>query len=323
MSRRTPLERWDFAVAAYLANRRSLGRFYTEEQRILRSVRRQLVSAGGQDLDQRLFDRWRETFRHLHPNARYGYERAVYNFCRYRRRHEPGCLLPDPSSFAQRQPHPLPTIIEPSQVARLLALTSTVPSTSRSPLWPSVLRMAIVLLYTAGLRRRELVRLTLDDVDVRAGVLRIRESKYHRSRWIPLSASATGELRRYLRARQASGADLGPNAPLLCRVHRGTHSYTGLYLARGLIRLMEAADIADGQGRTPHIRDFRHSFAVAALLRWYENGADVQVNLPKLALYMGHVNIVSTAYYLRWMPAVVARASERFERSYGNVIAVT
>jgi len=68
------------------------------------------------------------------------------------------------------------------------------------------------------------------------------------------------------------------------------------------------------------LRNYRHSFAVAALLRWYENGEDVQVNLPKLALYMGHVSIVSTAYYLRWMPAVVARASDRFARACAQVL---
>ena len=46
----------------------------------------------------------------------------------------------------------------------------------------------------------------------------------------------------------------------------------------------------------------------------------MQANLPKLALYMGHVSIISTAYYLRWMPAVVACASERFERSFGRLV---
>lgn len=59
----------------------------------------------------------------------------------------------------------------------------------------------------------------------------------------------------------------------------------------------------------------RHSFAVAALLRWYENDEDVQVQLPRLAMYMGHVSIASTAYYLRLMPAVLQRAGERFARS--------
>jgi integrase len=68
------------------------------------------------------------------------------------------------------------------------------------------------------------------------------------------------------------------------------------------------------------VQDFRHSFAVSALLRWYKANADVQSCLPKLALYMGHVSIVSTAYYLRWMPAVMSQASDRFARSCAGVI---
>lgn len=84
--------------------------------------------------------------------------------------------------------------------------------------------------------------------------------------------------------------------------------------------LLRSAGIHDSTGRCPRVQDFRHSFAVSALLRWYEADADVQSNLPKLALYMGHVSIVSTAYYLRWMPAVVSQASARFERSCAGVI---
>jgi site-specific recombinase XerD len=64
----------------------------------------------------------------------------------------------------------------------------------------------------------------------------------------------------------------------------------------------------------------RHSFAVGALLRWYEKGADVQVELPRLAMYMGHVSIASTAYYLRLMPEVLQLASERFARSVPDLL---
>jgi integrase len=64
----------------------------------------------------------------------------------------------------------------------------------------------------------------------------------------------------------------------------------------------------------------RHSFAVGALLRWYDNDQDVQVQLPRLAMYMGHISIASTAYYLRVMPAVMQRASERFARSCPHLL---
>jgi integrase len=93
-------------------------------------------------------------------------------------------------------------------------------------------------------------------------------------------------------------------------------------MQQALHGLFEAAGVRDHDGRYPRIHDLRHAHAVEALRRWYAEGADVQVNLPKLALCMGHVSIVSTAHYLRWMPAVIEQANERFEHSCGTLIAV-
>lgn len=314
------LTQWDRAVAAYLANRRALGRAYTTEEWILCTLRRYLDDSRATDLDQSHFDRWRRTLGHLNPNTRRGRELAVYNFCRYRRRSEPRCFLPNPLSFARLRPYRLPTIIEPTQIVRLLTFASALPSVPQSPLQPFVMRLAIVLLYTAGLRRGELVRLRLEDVDSRSGVLRIRESKFHKSRWVPLSPSACADLRRYLIVRTQAQYRPGPTAPLLFNGQRSWPGYTGAGLAQSIRRLLVAAGIRNSQGRTPRTHDFRHSFAAGALLRWYEDGADVQSSLPRLALYMGHVSIVSTAYYLRCMPGVAEHASGRFERSCARVV---
>lgn len=318
MSTRNPLAAWDAAVSAYLTNRRALGRTYQKEEYTLNRVRRFLMSQGAADLDEPLFNHWRTPFYRLSNRTRIIGERTVYNFCRYRRRGEPRCFVPDPSSFARPKPMPLPRIIEREQVIRLLRYVSALMPTAGEPLRPMVLRLAILLLYTAGLRRGELQRLTLGDVDAHRGVLFIRQSKFYKSRWVPLSASVRPELRSYLNARNRAGFDSRPSAPLIC--HARGQAYTGPGINRALMDLLDAVGIRDQNGQRPRVQDFRHSFAVAALLRWYENGADVQVNLPKLALYMGHVSIVSTAYYLRWMPAVVARASERFARSFGHVV---
>ncbi|MCB1980668.1 MAG: tyrosine-type recombinase/integrase, partial [Rhodoferax sp.] len=256
----------------------------------------------------------------LGSSSRFAREHTVNKLCRYRRHSDPDCFLPDQESLARQKPHPLATIIEPAQVAHLLDCASQLPPGSRSPVRAQVMRLAVVLLYTAGLRRGELVRLTLGDVDAQAGVLRIRESKFHKSRWVPLSTSAQAELQDYLVARRQAGLDERPAAPLLCTA--GTRAYTGDGFFNGFKLLLRGAGIRGSTGRCPRVQDFRHSFAVAALLRWYEADADVQSNLPKLALYMGHVNIVSTAYYLRWMPAVISQASARFARSCAGVIEV-
>jgi len=178
--------------------------------------------------------------------------------------------------------------------------------------------MAIVLLYTAGLRRGEVARLTLDDVDVRAGVLRIRESKFHKSRWVPLSHSAARELRQYLGVRRTIEAHPSPSAPLLCTASGEPYSYPGL--SNAVKDAMICSGIWADAKRLPRVHDFRHSFAVAALARWYKADADVQSHLPRLALYMGQVSIVSTAYYLRYMPSVVALAGQRFERAFGDLV---
>jgi integrase/recombinase XerD len=185
---------------------------------------------------------------------------------------------------------------------------------------PAVLRLAVVLLYTAGLRRGELLRLSLQDVDAKAGVLRIRESKFRKSRFVPLSDDARRELRAYLRQRLAPRFDRSPTSPLLCNQTRGFRGYTGTGLTSGIQALFAAADVHDRQGRRPRIHDFRHVFALQALLRWYRADLDVQSNLPKLAMYMGHVSIVSTAYYLKWIPEIAEAASARFERHCGRLL---
>lgn len=318
MRRPALLMNWDAVVSAYLANRRTYGRTYRKEEWILSRVRSFLAQVSANDLDESLFDRWRARFYQHSSSTRVTYERVVYNFCRYRRRSEPDCFLPDWASLARQKPYALPTIVQPEQVACLLQYVSGLPSGMTSPLRSKVLRLALVLLYTTGLRRGELVRLRVGDVNTDADVLHIRESKFHKSRWVPLSPSSRAELHSYLVARQAAGMDIRPSAALLCTVGARAYSGDGLYSA--LKRAMVAVGVCDAAGRCPRVQDFRHSFAVAALQRWYDADADVQANLPKLALYMGHVSIVSTTYYLRWMPAVVERAGERFARSCASIL---
>jgi integrase len=94
-------------------------------------------------------------------------------------------------------------------------------------------------------------------------------------------------------------------------------------LGQAINRLFVAADVKDSEGRRPRVHDIRHSFAVQALIRWYRDGADVQSNLPRLAMFMGHVSIVSTAHYLHFVPTIRELASERFEASFGAVVSET
>lgn len=311
----------DAAIEAYLAHKRALGRGYANEEHILHSLREFLAGTGSVDLDQSRFEAWCDRDRRLSSNTRRARQRIVRNFCLYRRRSQLHCFVPDPLFFPRPRPYGAPVIAEPEQIARMLPLANRLTPTAGSPLRPAVLRLAVVLLYTTGLRRGELLRLTLGDVEPGIGVLRIRESKFHKSRLVPLSPSARAELHRYLRRRLIPAFDTRPGSPLLCNYARGRlRPYTGTGLSGGIHALLDAAGVRGPDGRRPRIHDLRHSFALQALLRWYRQGVDVQSRLPHLALYMGHVSIVSTAYYLRWVPALAAAASDRFERRFGHLI---
>ena len=214
----------DRPVAAWIAHQRALGRGFSVEERVLDSLRRCFARQPGADLDQGGFDRWCETLRHLDANTRRARQMIVRRFCLFRRRTDPTCFVPDPLCFSRPHPYRDPVIVTPGQVARMLAAANSLEPTPDSPLRPAVLRIALVLLYTAGLRRGEVLRLTLDDIDPQAGVLRIRASKFHKSRLVPLSPDARKELRAYLRRRLAAPQDASPRGPLLCHTARGLAS---------------------------------------------------------------------------------------------------
>lgn len=318
MRKTSPLHRFDTALEAFVSSRRALGRAIRLDEYVLRNLRQYLARAGYSDLDGPSFARWRRRFRHAAHNTQVDWAMMVYRFCRYRRRREDRCFLPQRWTLGRHRPYPLPTPIEPEQVRRLLIFADHRPLRGYRSLRRAAHRFVIVLMYTAGLRRGEIVRLHLEDVDAEAGVLRIHGTKFHKSRWVPLSASATRELRAYLRVRAACVPRAARNTALLCSCT--AHGYCPSGLSNTVRRLMHRSGIWATAPRVPRVHDFRHAFAVTALRRWYEEGRDVQSELPKLAMYMGHVSIASTTYYLRFMPAVVALASERFASVCGELI---
>ena len=310
----------DAHIRNYVAHQRMLGRGYDNEERVLNGLRDFLAHLDTCDLDQTAFDCWSHRLAPLSANTRRARQRIVHKFCQYRRRSDPTCFVPDPLSFARSQPYRAPVLVEPEQIARMLTCATALIPTAKSPLRAAVLRLAIVLLYTAGLRRGEVLRLTLADIDAEVGVLRVRESKFHKSRFVPLSPSSHEELRRYLQERFAICEDRRPTAPLLCNRSRGWRPYTGTGLRQGIMHLFDQADVRDAQHRRPRVHDLRHSFAVQALVRLYRRGEDIQSRLPHLALYMGHVSVASTAYYLHLIPTLAALASERFAHRCGHLI---
>jgi integrase len=249
--------------------------------------------------------------------------RAVRNLCLYRRRAEPLCFVPDDAQFPPLHQPIRPHLFSEQEIVRVLAAADGLVAASTSPLRREVFRLAVVLLYTAGLRRGELVHLTVGDWNPVERTLLIRSSKFHKSRIVPLSADAGREVDAYLVAlRQRRGGALSGEGPLLWNGITGGRGYSGGGMGLGIRRLLAAAGVRKADGRVPRTHDFRHSFAVKALMIWYAAGCDVQAKLPFLSVYMGHVSIDSTRYYLPFVPALAAAASDRFAEHCRGLVSV-
>lgn len=182
------------------------------------------------------------------------------------------------------------------------------------------MRLALVLFYTTGMRRGEVLRLQLGDYHPLERTLLIRESKFHKSRLLPLSPDGARELETYLRLRRRKELPVSPDAPLLWNGYGGDDTYSGTALTCNFHILFQATGIQTAFGKRPRIHDFRHAFAVRALIRWYRAGDDVQAKLPLLSTYMGHISPVSTQYYLRFIEELANSAHERFAKRYSDLV---
>jgi integrase/recombinase XerD len=141
---------FDRAIDRYLQRQRSLGRGYVHEERVIDALRRFLKKNGCVELDQGAFEAWCAAQGHLAANTRRNRQRIVRNFCLYRQRTEPTCFVPDINRFPRRCPHAPPVIFGLAEVVKMLAMAEMLAPTANSPLRPAVMRLAVVLLYTAG-----------------------------------------------------------------------------------------------------------------------------------------------------------------------------
>jgi integrase len=308
-------------VEDYLRHFRALGLRYRGTEHVLSMLGRYLQAGDAPDLTAVHYEQWRRSRAHLHANSRRKAEQIVRRFCQYRHRSSPDVFVPAADGLSRLHPYVRPVIIEPAQVVRMLAVADRLLPTRSSPLLPAVSRVATVLLYTSGLRSGELRRLQVEDVEDQGALLHVRESKFHKSRLVPLSHSTRQEVRRYLRRRATFAAGAPISGPFLCHQHGGgIRSYSEPGFQSLIGRVIAAAQVRDAEGRSPRVHDLRHSFAVQSLIRSYQGTGDPQAWLPKLAMYLGHVSIESTVHYLRLVPAVAALANQRFDVAYGREI---
>jgi len=298
-------------VARYLSHKRALGHRFRAEEAVLRAFCKAVGDQPMATIDPGavlaflngsgpVTEYWTKKYRVLSGLYRYALARGLAD------------RVPLPPAIPKPTvPAFVPYIYSHEELKRLL---DAVPAAcaGRVPIEGNVFRTLLLLLYGAGLRIGEALALRLDDVDLHEACLRVCETKFFKSRVVPLGTDLTGVLTRYLVKRNASYPS-AEEAPLFCFRDGSPLSQSAARSAFRRLRAHAGVRREGGPRRQPRLHDLRHAAAVHRLIAWYRSGADVQALLPKLATYLGHVDLASTQRYLTLTPELLQQASQRFE----------
>lgn len=225
------------------------------------------------------------------------------------RAHRPGIEVPAPGIIPCGV-RPTPYIYSEAQIVALMNEARALKPTGS--LRPHTYATLIGLLASCGLRPGEAVRLRDADVEMDSQPPRlvIRETKFRKSRLVPVDASTAEALRSYAATRKRLGFDdlsqsffvSEAGAPL-------AYSTVG----RTFLGIVRRSVHATAGSRGPNLRCLRHTFAVRRMLDWYSRGLDVNQHLPHLSVYLGHAKPQHTYWYLTATPELLSKAGSRFE----------
>ena len=235
---------------------------------------------------------------------------AARGFARYLSGIDASTQVPPLGLMPRRAPWRRPFIYSAADIDALLAAAGR---TIVSPLRAATYQTLIGLLAASGLRIGEAIKLDRGDIDWAQGVLLIRESKFGKSRLVPLHPSSMRALGDY--ARLCDQLQPRPAEPaFFISLNRTRLLYPVVQLT--FRQLIGNAGIGGGAVSPPRLHDLRHSFAVRTLLGWYRAGEDVQSKIPSLSTYLGHREPASTYWYLSAAPELLALAAARRDTAW-------
>jgi len=299
-------------VEDYLQQRRSLGFGLESQGYLLLEFAKHLDHSGHRGpLTTKVILRWVDLPGKISRNYRARRLSAVRCFARYLAVRDGRTEVPGRQLIAKTSFHQRPHLYSQRELEELLAATGR--------LWPTyplkrlTFRTLFGLLACTGLRVSEALKLNAGHVDLDRGILRIEKTKFKKSRFVPLHATATRALRRYAQVRYGHGAVcddtaffLGPNGDRL--------TYRGVCRTFQRLRDILGWEKGNGEWPRPRIHDLRHSFACQRLLAWYRQGKNVHHLIAALSTYLGHGHVTDTYWYLTGTPELLAIAGSRFEQ---------
>ena len=297
-------------VADYLRLRRALGFKLEREGQWLHQFAAYLQTAGHPTLTSAAALAWAAQPTPAHSNQPANRLSVVRRFAVYLHTIDPATEVPPPGVFPRRRHRPTPYLWSPAEIARLLNGARAL----RSPLRAATHETLFGLLAATGMRLGEAISLDRSDVDLRTGVVTIRQAKLDRERFVPLHPSATAALRRYTVDRDR----LCPNP----RCGKFFVSGTGTALNRSAVgktfrHITTTAGIRTATVH-PRIHDLRHSLAVRTLIDWHRRGMSIDEHIAALSAYLGHVSPTDTYWYLSASPELMQLAAQRLHAHFGQ-----
>lgn len=297
------------ALTQYLAMRRALGFADRLPASLLRTFVAFVDQAGSPFITTALASQWAVRPSHVQPSTWAWRLAMVRRFALWRHASDPRTEVPPPDLVGQRYRRKPPRLYREEDVARVIQRAAALPSAKG--LRGRTFATLFALLAVTGLRINEALHLDRPDVDLAAGVLVIRHTKFRKSRLVPVHATTQDALRTYGEVRDQILPRL--TIPAYFVSERGTRvtEWTARYTFAKLSQHLGLRARAKSYGRGPRLQDLRHRFAAQTLIAWYRAGVDVERELPKLSTYLGHVHTSDTYWYLEAIPELLQLAAER------------
>ncbi len=222
-------------------------------------------------------------------------------------------VSPLPATIPKSPPPMTPYIYSSEEIVRMLNAAETLRNPA-SPLQGATFRTVLLLLYGTGLRIGEALALAIQDVDLAERVITVRDTKFYKSRLVPVGPRLTAELDAYARRRRTLPLPAGEASAFFATRTGAALSYHRANRLFGRVRTLAGIQREEDARYQPRLHDLRHTATVHRVVYWYRTGQDVQRLLPRLATYLGHVGLASTQRYLSMAPELLNAASLRFER---------
>ena len=288
------------AVDIYLAIRRAAGFKLQNDEQYLCSFAQYATAQGDTHVVTKTAIAWAEQASSEPQRA--NRLNAVIRFARFSHATDNRHEIPPQGVFFPRRQRPTPYLFSDEEIQALM--TQAVQLGPTGSIRPHLYSTLIGLLAATGLRISEALGLRFQDVTPDGLV--IRETKFHKSRLVPLHPTARAALERYLVKRgQLALADehlfvSGRGRPL---------SRSAVYATFHQLLAATGLDQKPGKPK-PRLIDFRHTFASNALFTCQDDRDHVGRHMLALMTYLGHAHPSSTFWYLESSPQLMGDIAE-------------